>query len=266
MTADGAALKGKCALVTGATSGLGQAIAAQLARQGCNIVLSGLGDPAAIEGDRQSLERDGGVRVLYHSADLARPAEIAAMIEAATRTFGGVDILVNNAVVRHFASIDDFPSERWDMALAVNLSAAFHAIRLCLPGMRARNWGRIVNMASGFSFFAEPNRVDYITTKTALLGLTRAVAVETAKLDITCNAVCPATVATPAIEGRIDELAAREGLARDEAVDRYLSTRQPSGRFIEAENVARLIVFLCGPGGRDITGAALPIDGGWIAS
>ena len=266
MTTDAAMLKGKCSLVTGATSGLGQAIATHLARQGCNIVLSGFGDTEVIEADRRSLESESGVGVLYHPADLAKPAEIAAMIEAAARAFGSVDILVNNAVVRHFAPIDDFPSERWDAALAVNLSAAFHTIRLCLPGMRARNWGRIVNMASGFSFFAEPNRVDYITTKTALLGLTRAVAVETAKLDITCNAVCPATIATPAIEGRIDELAAREELARDDAVARYLSTRQPSGRFIESLNVARLIVFLCGPGGRDITGAALPIDGGWTAS
>ena len=259
-------LAGKSALVTGSTSGIGFAVAEALARAGCNIVLNGFGEPDEIEDARRRLESDFGVRALHHGADLAKPDEITVLVETANRAFGTVDVVVNNAVVRHFAPIDEFPVARWDRSLAVNLSAAFHTVRLTLPGMRRRNWGRIVNMSSGYGFFAAANRVDYVTTKTALLGFTRAVAVETARHDITCNALCPGTVLTPAIEARIQAVVDSEGMSREEAVEQYLAARQPSGRFVSAENVAGLVLFLCGPAGRDITGAALPIDGGWTAS
>ena len=187
-------------------------------------------------------------------------------LEAARSRFGGIDVLVNNAVVRHFARVDEFPVERWDHALAVNLSAAFHTIRLSLPGMRARRWGRIINMSSVYGSFAIAERIDYVTTKTALLGLTRVVALETLDEDITCNAVCPGSVLTPYSEQRIQQLMAEQGLPREAAIRNFLAARQPSGRFVAAENVADLIIFLCGPAGRDITGASLPIDAGWLAS
>jgi 3-hydroxybutyrate dehydrogenase len=263
---DNRMLTGKCALVTGSTGGIGFAVAEALARAGCHVVLNGFGAADEIEAGRRRLETEFGVSAIYHGADLAKPDEIAALVESANRAFGAVDILVNNAVVRHFAPIDEFPVERWNQSIAVNLSAAFHTVRLALPKMRERNWGRIVNMSSGYGYFAEPNRVDYVTTKTALLGFTRAVAVEVARHDITCNALCPGTVLTPAIEARIQALIERENLSREAAVERYLAARQPSGRFIAAENIAGLVLFLCGPAGGDITGASLPVDGGWIAS
>jgi len=174
--------------------------------------------------------------------------------------------LVNNAVVRHFARVEDFPPERWEQALAVNLSAAFHAIRLSLPGMRARKWGRIINMSSVYGYFAIAERIDYVTTKTALLGMTRVVALETLEEDITCNAVCPGSVLTPYSEQRLQRMMAEEGLSRETAERKFLADRQPAGRFVEAGNVAELIVFLCGPAARDITGASLPIDAGWLAN
>lgn len=251
-------LAGRAALVTGSTQGLGRAIAERLAADGCDVVLNGLGPPAEIE---------CGTRVLHDPTDLREPAAIEAMMARAADAFGAIDILVNNAVVRHAAPVDAFPLERWDEALAVNLSAAFHTIRLAVPAMRRRGFGRIVNVASGYAFFGAAGRVAYVTTKTALLGLTRAVAMDLiGERDITCNAICPATAETPDIAARIDALAAAEDLPRAEAVSRYLSERQPSGRFIEAGNVAALVAFLCSPAGADITGAALPIDGGWSAS
>jgi 3-hydroxybutyrate dehydrogenase len=258
-------LKGKCALVTGSIGGIGLATATQLAAQGCDIILNGFAGPQEIDRRRAELEQEFGVRTLYHGADLRVPDEIADLMGAAS-TFGGVDILVNNAVVRHFAPIEAFPVERWNEALAVNLSAAFHLIRLALPRMRGRNFGRIINMSSVYGHFATVNRIDYITTKTALLGMTRAVAIETTGHDITCNAICPGLVQTPAIETRIAAEAAREGKSRAEITRRFLSERQPTGRFVAGETIGALIVFLCGPGGRDITGAALPVDGGWLAS
>jgi 3-hydroxybutyrate dehydrogenase len=259
-------MKGKCALITGSTTGLGVAIAARLAAAGCHIVLNGLGDPARIEVQRSELERSHGVRVLYHGADLAVPDEIAELMRAAIAAFGAVDILVNNAVVRHFAPIHEFPVAAWDEAVAVNISAAFHTIRLALPGMRARNWGRIINMSSVYGLFATANRVDYVTSKTALIGMTRAVALECVGYDITCNAVSPGTVLTPTIEERLQALMATERLSREAAVEKFLSTRQPSRRFVAEENVAALIAFLCGDAARDITGATLPMDGGWSVS
>jgi 3-hydroxybutyrate dehydrogenase len=259
-------LRGRSALITGSTQGLGYAMAERLAAEGCNVMLNGLGDAAEIERKRRQLADAHGVRVLYGGADLAEPAEIAALVEAALESFGAVDILINNAVVRHFAPIEKFRPEDWDKALAVNLSSAFHTTRLVLPGMRARNFGRIVNISSIFGQRAVVNRVDYVTTKTALIGFTRAVALEAAGQDITCNAICPGTVPTPAIEQRLAEFMTKEGLGREEGEKAFMASRQPSGKFVAPEGVAALVALLCGPGGRDITGAAIPVDGGWSAS
>ena len=259
-------LKDKCALITGSTQGLGYAMAERLAGEGCNIVLNGFGDAGEIERKRKRLEDGHGVRVLHHGADLADPRQVADLVETALRAFGTIDILINNAVVRHFAPLEKFRAEDWDRALAVNLSAAFHTTRLALPGMRKKDFGRIVNIASVYGLFGTVNRVDYVTTKTALIGFTRAIALEAAGQNITCNAICPGTSPTPAIEERLAGVMAKEGLSRERAVEQFMASRQPSRRFVAMEGVAALAAFLCGPAGADITGAALPIDGGWSAS
>jgi len=256
-------LHNKCALITGSTQGLGLAAAKRFAAAGCNVVINGFGDAREIAAQRAQIEKDHGVRTLYCGADLNDPAQIAHMLAAALDAFGAVDILVNNAVVRHVAPMEDFPPEAWDAGIAVNLSAAFHTIRLALPGMRKKGWGRIVNVSSIYGLIGTVNRISYVTTKTALIGMTRAVALETRGQDITCNAVCPGTVETPVHTQRIAEMAATQGVSREEAERQFLSNKQPGGRFITAEDVAALILFLCGPESRDITGAALPIDGGW---
>src|SRR5216683_3992239 len=248
-------LKDRCALISGSTQGLGYAMAGRLAAEGCNIVLNGFGDAQEIERKRRQLEQDHGVRALHHGADLADPGQIAVLVETAQQSFGAVDILINNAVVRYFAPLETFKPEDWDRALAVNLSAAFHTSRLVLPGMRERNFGRIVNIASIYGLFATVNRVDYVTTKTALIGFTRAVALEAAGQNITCNAICPGTSPTPAIEQRLAGEMAREGLSRERAVEKFMATRQPSRRFVAMDGVAALAAFLCGPAGVDITGA-----------
>jgi 3-hydroxybutyrate dehydrogenase len=259
-------LRGKSALISGSTSGLGLAIADQLAGEGCNIVLNGLAEESEAAKLRDELARRHGVEVVFHGANLADPAQIADMMQHATMTFGHINVLVNNAVVRHFAPVEEFPVERWNEALAVNLSAAFHTIRLALPAMRREGWGRIVNVASVYSFFATPNRIDYVTTKTALLGLTRTVALETSGTDITCNAICPGTLPTPAIKSRIERIAAEQNISVEEATRDYLGARQPGGRFIPMETVTGLVAFLCGPASAGINGAALPIDSGWTVS
>lgn len=259
-------LKGKTALITGSTQGIGLATAERLAAEGCNIVMNGLGVPEAIEANRKRIEQKHGVCVLFHGADVSQPAEVAALVDAALQAFGGVDILVNNAVVRHFAPVEQFKPEDWDRALAVNLSSAFHTTRLVLPGMRQRDFGRIINFGSIYSTRAVINRIDYVTTKTALIGFTRAIALETAAQNITCNAICPGTVPTPAIEQRFAEFMAKEKLPREEAEKMFMGTRQPSGRFVAPERVAGMIAFLCGPDGVDTTGSAISIDGGWSVS
>lgn len=259
-------LKGKCALITGSTQGLGYAMAERLAAQGCHVVLNGFGDPAEIKSKRRHLEDGHGVRVLHHGADIGVPGQVVDLVETAQHAFGAVDIVINNAVVRHFAPLEEFKVEDWDRALAVNLSAAFHMTRLVLPGMRQRDFGRIVNISSVYGLFGTVNRVDYVTTKTALIGFTRAVALEVAGQNITCNAICPGVAPTPAIEERLAGVMAREGQSREAAVQTFMASRQPSGRFVSMDGVAALVAFLCGPAGADITGAAIPIDGGWSAS
>jgi 3-hydroxybutyrate dehydrogenase len=256
-------LAGRSALVTGSTAGLGFAIADALARNGCNIVLNGLAGREEGEAARRDLEDRHGVGVLFDGADLSQPGEIQRMTEAASNAFGSLDIVVNNAVVRQFGPIEEMATSAWDRSLAVNLSAAFHLIRLALPGMREKGFGRIVNVSSIYGLIGTANRADYVTTKTALIGLTRAVALETAESGITCNAICPGTVPTPAITDKIRGMAASAGLTEEAATAEYLGTRQPTRRFIAPDGVAALVTFLCGDGGRDITGAALPIDGAW---
>ena len=256
-------LHGKCALITGSTQGLGLAAAKRFAAAGCNIVINGFGDQNEIDAARAAIEQKHGVRTIYCNADLAHVNEIEQMLAQSMESFGGVDILINNAVVRHASPVDDFPVEAWDRGLAVNLTAAFHTIRLALPGMRRRNWGRIVNVSSIYGLIGGVNRINYVTSKTALIGMTRAVALETRGHDITCNAVCPGTVETPVHLNTIEQMMAAESLSRAEAGQRFLASKQPGGRFISAEDVAGMMLFLCGPESRDITGAALPIDGGW---
>jgi 3-hydroxybutyrate dehydrogenase len=260
-----APLAGKCALITGSVRGLGLAAAQRLAASACHIVLNGLepaGDAAAI---REDLQRHG-VRSLYCRADLRHPDAIEQMVHEATEAFGSIDILINNAVVRHAGSIEHFGKAEWDESLAVNLSAAFHTIRLTVPRMKQNGWGRIVNVSSIYGLRGAPNRVGYVTSKTALIGLTRAVALETAPHGITCNAVCPGTSETPVHEEALTAVMAEAGVSRGEAERRFFAGKQPTGRFIATGHVASLIAFLCGPEAADITGAVLPIDGGWSAS
>jgi 3-hydroxybutyrate dehydrogenase len=253
-------LKGKWALITGSTAGLGLALAESLAGAGANIVLHDLTVPHdAMESVRSCF----GVDVVSVAADLTQRPGIEAMMDDLLNRLGAIDILVNNAVVRHFAPVEQFPWERWDAALAVNITAPFHLIRLALPAMKKNGWGRIINMGSIYSTRAVENRIDYVTTKTAILGMTRAVAIETATTGITCNALCPGTVPTPVIEARIAAAATDKKLSVDEATRDYLATRQPSRRFVATSSVGATAVFLCSDAARDITGAALPIDGGW---
>lgn len=256
-------LRGKCALITGSTQGLGLATAKRFAAAGCNVVINGLGDEREIDTARVQIEKDHGVRAIYCGANLAHPIEIERMVESTLASFGAIDILVNNAVVRYVAPVEQFPAAEWDLALAVNLSAAFHTIRLALPEMRRRDWGRIVNVSSIYGFKGTVNRISYVTTKTALIGMTRAVALETRGQNITCNAVCPGTVETPVHLKRIEEMMEAQPLTLEQAQQLFLASKQPGGRFISAEDVAEMIHFLCGPHSRDISGAALPIDGGW---
>jgi 3-hydroxybutyrate dehydrogenase len=260
------ALKGKTALVTGSTGGIGEAFARALAAQGCNLVLNGFGDADAIERLRTGIAQAHGVEVVYHGADLADPAQIERMVAAVHARFGIVDVLVNNAVTRHYAPVEAFPVDKWDQALAVNLSAAFHTIRLTLPQMKQRNWGRIINMSSIHATNLVRDRVDYMTTKAAILGLTKAVALECAETGITCNALCPGWVLTPHAERQIARLMAEKRVSREAAVEELVSVRQPSRRPIMPAEVAALGVYLCGDGAANISGAALPIDGAWAVT
>ncbi|MDA9473965.1 beta-D-hydroxybutyrate dehydrogenase [Bradyrhizobium sp. CCBAU 65884] len=253
-------MKGKWALVTGATAGLGLAIAEGLAGAGANIVLHDLVAPKQAADD---LRARFNVEVIAAGVDLSGREAIEAMMADLLDRCGAIDILINNAVVRHFSAIEQFPPERWDEALAVNLSAPFHLIRLALPAMKHRGWGRIVNMGSIYSSRAVEDRIDYVTTKTAIAGMTRAVAIETARSGVTCNTLCPGTLPTPAILNKIATMAETSDRPVEDVTRDYLGERQPTQRFVEMDAVAAMVVFLCGPAANDITGASLPIDGGW---
>jgi 3-hydroxybutyrate dehydrogenase len=258
-------LKGKVAIVTGSTSGIGLGIAEALAAAGSDLVLNGLGDPQAIEELRQRTAREHGVRVTYSGADMMRPDEIVGMVETATREHGRVDIVVNNAGIQHVAPVHEFPIERWDAVIAINLTAPFHATRAALPQMLARNWGRIVNIASAHGLVASAEKSAYVASKHGMLGFTKTVALETATTGVTCNAICPGWVLTPLVQRQIDDLAAREKLSPDEARVRLLGEKQPSLEFTTPEQLGGLAVFLCSDTAANIRGAAVPVDGGWLA-
>jgi 3-hydroxybutyrate dehydrogenase len=258
-------LKGKSALVTGSTSGIGLGIARAIAAQGANVTINGFGDKDAIEKERSNIQKDFGVEALYSPADMAKPAEIAAMVQTAQQRFGGLDILVNNAGIQYVAPIEDFPIEKWDQMLAINLSAAFHAMRAVVPAMKARKWGRIISTASAHSLVASPFKSAYVTAKHGLAGLTKTVALETATLGITVNCISPGYVWTPLVEKQIPEQAKARGIS-EEAVKRDLIlAAQPTKEFVTVDEVASLAVYLCSDAAKAITGANLSIDGGWTA-
>jgi len=259
-------LHGKRAVITGSSAGLGFAIAEGLAGAGCDIALHSIESEAAVAPQVKSLQYRHGVRATYVRSDLSREQGARDLLQGVDAALDGVDILVNNAVTRHFAPIDQFPVDAWEKALAVNVSAAFHLVRLALPAMRARGWGRIVNMTSIYGERGTVNRIDYVTSKSALLGFTRAVAMETLGDGITCNAVSPGSVLTPGTETRVQQICDESGIERTQAERQFLQGKQPSGRFVRPEDVAAAVAFLCSEAARDITGSVLPIDGGWLAS
>ncbi len=258
-------LKGKTAIVTGSTSGIGLGIATALAAEGCDMMLNGFGDPAAIETLRAGLAERHGVRVAYHPADMAKPAEIRDLVGETARRFGTVDILVNNAGIQHVAKLVDFPEERWDTVIAINLSAAFHATKAALPLMIARRWGRIINIASAHGLVASGEKAAYVAAKHALVGLTKVAAIETANQGITCNAICPGWVLTPLVQQQIEARAKTEGKTVDQAKNELLAEKQPMLQFSTPENVGALAVFLAGDAAATITGSSYSIDGGWTA-
>ena len=258
-------LKGKSAIVTGSTSGIGRGIAEALAAEGCGLMLNGFGDPAEIETLRTGIARRHGVAVAYSPADMSKPGAIRELVAETVRQFGGIDILVNNAGIQHVAKVTDFPEERWDAVLAVNLSAAFHATKAALPHMLARGWGRIVNIASAHGLVASGEKAAYVTAKHGLVGLTKVVAIETANQGVTCNAICPGWVLTPLIEQQIAARAAAQGIAVEAARAGLVREKQPMLDYTTPQQIGALAVFLCGEAAATITGTALPIDGGWIA-
>ena len=254
-------LKGKTALVTGSTSGIGLGIAQALAREGANIVLNGFGD---VESARASIAALG-VEVSYHGADMSRPAEIEALMQHAAQTFGRVDILVNNAGIQHVARVEDFPVEKWDAILAINLSSAFHTTRLALPAMRAANWGRVINVASVHGLVASAEKSAYVAAKHGLVGFTKTVALETATTGVTCNAICPGWVLTPLVQKQVDAKAAVLGISNEEAKRLLLSEKEPSMQFTTPEELGALAVFFCSPAANNVRGVAWNMDGGWVA-
>ncbi|RTQ36401.1 3-hydroxybutyrate dehydrogenase [Variovorax sp. NFACC27] len=254
-------LKGKTALVTGSTSGIGLAVAKSLAQQGANIVLNGFGDASAPRAEVEAL----GVRAEYHGADMSKPEQIEDMMKFAASKFGRVDILVNNAGIQHVAKVEDFPTERWDAIIAINLSSAFHTTRLAIPAMREANWGRVINIASAHGLVASAQKSAYVAAKHGVVGLTKAVALETATTGVTVNAICPGWVLTALVQKQIDDRAAREGITAAQAQNDLLGEKQPSLQFTTVEQLGGLAVFLCSPAADQVRGVAWAMDGGWTA-
>ncbi len=258
-------LKGKSAVVTGSTSGIGLAIAKALAGAGVNVTINGFGDKTAIEAERAGLEKAFGVKAAYSAADMTKPDEIADMIKTAEKAFGSVDILVNNAGVQYVAPIEDFPIDKWNQIIAINLSAAFHAIRAAVPGMKARKWGRIVSTASAHSLVASPFKAAYVTAKHGLTGLTKTVALEVATFGITANCISPGYVWTPLVEKQIPDTMRARNMTEEQVKRDVLLAAQPTKEFVTVEQVASLALYLCGDAAAQITGTNLSIDGGWTA-
>lgn len=254
-------LKGKTALVTGSTSGIGLGIAKALAKQGANIVLNGFGDVDGPKAEIAAL----GVKVAYHGADMSKPAEIESMMVFAAAEFGRVDILVNNAGIQHVAKIEDFPIERWDAIIAINMSSAFHTTRLALPAMKAADWGRIINVASIHGLVGSAEKSAYVAAKHGVVGLTKVTALENATTGVTCNAICPGWVLTPLVQKQVDAKAAAQGISNEEATRRLLGEKEPSMQFTTPEELGELAVFFCSPAGNNVRGVSWNMDGGWTA-
>ena len=258
-------VKGKTALVTGSTSGIGLGIATRLAAEGAHIVLNGFGDAAQIEALRKDLAAKNGVQVVYDGADMTKPDAIAAMMKKAIDQFGAIDILVNNAGVQHVAPVDEFPVDKWDLIIALNLSSAFHTTRLALPAMKKRRWGRIVNIASAHALVASPFKSAYVSAKHGLAGFTKTVALEVAQQGITANAICPGYVRTPLVDKQIPDQAKAHGISEERVIREVILAPQPSKEFVKVEEVAALAAYICSDAAAAITGAMLSIDGGWTA-
>lgn len=259
-------LQGKTAVVTGSTSGIGLACARAFAGAGANIVINGMGTPADVEKERSGIESEFGVKAVYSAADMAKPNEVAELIMVGEKTFGSVDILVNNAGIQHVAPIEEFPLEKWDAIIAINLSSAFHAIRAAAPGMKKRGWGRIITTASAHSLVASPFKSAYVAAKHGIAGLTKTVALELARSKITCNCISPGYVWTPLVEKQIPNTMEARKMRRDQVISDVLLAAQPTKEFVTAEQVASLALFLCSDNAAQITGANLSIDGGWTAA
>ena len=259
-------LEGRVALVTGSTSGIGLAIAQACAREGARVMLNGFGRPEEIARARREVGAAMGIaEAPYSGADMAKPSDVAAMVAACAAELGAVDILVNNAGVQHVSPVQDFPVEQWDRIIAINLSSNFHAIKAALPGMTARGWGRIVNIASAHGLVASPFKAAYVAAKHGVLGLTKSVALEVARMPVTCNAICPGFVRTPLAEAQVKPLAEKHGVTEEVALTDYLLERQPTKRWVEVEEIAAAALYLVGPGSGSINGSALSVDGGWTA-
>lgn len=259
------ALKGKTALVTGSTSGIGLAIAHVLAGQGCNIMLNGMGDKATIDGIIAELPKKYGIKTAYSGADMSKPAEIRKMITDTEAQFGGIDILVNNAGIQFTAPVEEFPDDKWDAIISINLSAAFHAIKAAVPGMRKRKFGRIINIASAHGLVASEHKVAYVSAKHGIVGMTKVVALETAEAGLTCNAICPGWVHTPLVQKQIEDNAKKAGISVEKATADLLGEKQPNKKFVRPESIGNLIAFLADDFGSEMTGEIISIDGGWTA-
>jgi len=258
-------LQGQCAIVTGSTSGIGLGIARSLGAAGVHLMLNGFGDTAQIESLRAGLASEFGVKVGYSGADMSKPDQIRQMVKAAQDELGSVGILVNNAGIQHTAPVEEFPMEKWEQILAINLSAAFYSVKAALPNMRRRRWGRIVNIASAHGLVASATKSAYVAAKHGLLGLTKVVALETARSPITCNAICPGWVLTPMVQKQIDDAAARDGISVNEAKARLLAEKQPSLDFASPEQIGAVAVFLCSSAADQVRGTSISVDGGWTA-
>jgi 3-hydroxybutyrate dehydrogenase len=258
-------LSGKTALVTGSTSGIGLACARALAAEGANVVLNGFGDAGETEAIRRELEAASGARALYSAADLTRADAIEAMMVEAAQAFGGIDILLNNAGMQHVAPVDQFPADRWDLLIALNLSAVFHTTRLALPHMKEQGWGRVINTASAHSLVASPNKAPYVASKHGVAGFTKAVALETAQAGVTVNCISPGYVWTPLVENQIPDTMKARGLTREQVMNDVLLAAQPTKKFVTVDQVAAFALFLCREEASAITGANLSMDGGWTA-
>jgi 3-hydroxybutyrate dehydrogenase len=259
-------IKGKTAVVTGSTSGIGLAIARAYANEGANVVINGFGEAAAIEATRAGIESEFRVKALYSSADMANGDAVVAMIKEAEAAFGSVDILVNNAGIQYVAPVEDFPADKWEAIIAINLSSAFYAINAALPGMKARKWGRIINTASAHALVASPYKSAYVAAKHGIAGLTKSIALEAATFGVTVNAICPGYVWTPLVEKQIPDTMAARGMTKEQVMNDVLLAAQPTKQFVTVDEIAAFAIFLSGEMAKNITGAILPIDGGWTAA